>query len=84
MHIRVINCSECDAVAPGVLRVRVSGGVGLFWALLRATMKNCGVTFLFPVCATALFFYHKRAVYDQVCRTLVIEELRDGPRIVVN
>ncbi|OQR78938.1 hypothetical protein BIW11_00227 [Tropilaelaps mercedesae] len=84
MNIRVINCWQCETVAPGVLRVRVSRGVGLFWALLRATMKNCGMTFLFPVCVTALFFQHNRAVYDQLCRTLVIEDPRNGPRIVVN
>ncbi|XP_022647246.1 protein FAM8A1-like isoform X1 [Varroa destructor] len=84
MNIRVINCWQCETVVPGVLRVRVSCGVGLLWALLRATMKNCGVTFLFPVCVTAFFFQHNRAVYDQLCRTLVIEEPRNGPRIVVN
>ncbi|XP_013395742.1 protein FAM8A1-like [Lingula anatina] len=73
MRLKVVSCDDVVDLPDGKVRVTPARNIGLLNAFIRASMKNFSLAFFFPLCLTALFFQHGRAVYDVVSGSIVVE-----------
>ncbi|XP_069106036.1 protein FAM8A1-like [Argopecten irradians] len=76
LGLKVVSCEEV-IVPPhfrnGVVIVIPAQNVGMISALVRSTIKNFTMAFLFPACFTVFFFRHNRAAYDVIAKTIVVQ-----------
>lgn len=81
LGLRVVSCESIE-VLPGNRRILVwpAGDLGFGWALLRAIIKNFSMAFFLPTCFTLFFVPYNRTVYDILCKSIVVEDIRPPPR----
>ncbi|KAG8196996.1 hypothetical protein JTE90_013140 [Oedothorax gibbosus] len=75
MRLRLVSCQSVTALENNLIRVYPAGDLGFGWALVRAFIKNFSYAFIFPICCTMYFFQHNRTAYDQMCGSIVVEDL---------
>jgi uncharacterized RDD family membrane protein YckC len=74
MHLQIIACQEVYDLPGNKVRVVPAGNLGFCNALLRSMVKNFSMAFLFPVCLSVFFSPHKRASYDILAGSIVVED----------
>ncbi|XP_060064946.1 protein FAM8A1-like [Ylistrum balloti] len=76
LGLKVVSCEEVIVPAHfrnGRVIVVPAQNVGMVSALVRSTIKNFTMAFLFPACFTVFFFRHSRAAYDVIAKTIVVQ-----------
>ncbi|XP_033727390.1 protein FAM8A1-like [Pecten maximus] len=76
LGLKVVSCEEVIVPAHfrnGGVIVIPAQNVGMVSALVRSTIKNFTMAFLFPACFTVFFFRHSRAAYDVIAKTIVVQ-----------
>ncbi|OWF45174.1 protein FAM8A1-like [Mizuhopecten yessoensis] len=76
LGLKVVSCEEVIVPANfrnGRVIVIPAQNVGMVSALVRSTIKNFTMAFLFPACFTVFFFRHSRAAYDVIAKTIVVQ-----------
>ncbi|XP_063703579.1 protein FAM8A1 [Culicoides brevitarsis] len=53
--------------------------LGIERALFRSVFKNLFITFLFPICFFAFLYRNNRTIYEQLTKTIVVEETPPPP-----
>lgn len=74
MGLRIYTCDQI-ATMPERDRIQIipATDLGVFWASLRSLLKNVASTFFFPAWLTIFLSPHRRAIYDVMSRTIVLE-----------
>ncbi|XP_074607909.1 protein FAM8A1-like [Acropora palmata] len=66
------------------VRIMPGGNLGFWRSFTRALVKNCSMTFLFPVFLTVLFFQHNRTIYDVISNSTIVVNSSTRPRPQAN
>lgn len=74
MGLRIYTCDQI-AMMPEPNRIQIipATDLGVFWACLRSLLKNVASTFFFPAWLTIFLSPYRRAIYDVMSRTIVLE-----------
>jgi len=74
LRLQVIACQEIHELPGNKVRITPAGNLSLWNALLRSLIKNFSMAVLFPVCLSVFFSPHKRASYDILAGSIVVED----------
>jgi len=74
MGLRIYTCDQIAMLPePNHIQIIPATDLGVFWACLRSLLKNVASTFFFPAWLTIFLSPHRRAIYDVMSRTIVLE-----------
>jgi len=74
LGLRIYTCDQIATMAePNRIQIIPANDLGVFWASLRSLLKNVASTFFFPAWLTIFLSPHRRAIYDVMSRTIVLE-----------
>jgi len=74
LGLRIYTCDQIASLPePNRIQIIPAADLGVFWASLRSLLKNVASTFFFPAWLTIFLSPHRRAIYDVMSRTIVLE-----------